>query len=74
MAHVKKGDNVVVLSGDDKGKKGKVAKVMPKRGLAIVEGVNIKTKHQRARQQGKKGQVIEKTLPVRMSKLARTDK
>ncbi len=68
--HIKKGDTVVVLSGNDKGKKGKVSHVMPKKGLAVVEGVNMKKKHQKPRQEGKKGQVIEVALPVAASKLA----
>lgn len=70
MAHVKKGDTVRVLAGDDKGKKGKVLRVMPKRALAVVEGVNMKKKHRKARQEGKKGQVIDIALPVHISKLA----
>ena len=60
---------MIVLSGDDKGKKGKVAHVMPKNGTAVVEGINMKKKHQKPRQEGKKGQTIEVSLPVRVSKL-----
>ena len=67
--HIKKGDSVIVLSGDDKGKKGKVVHVMPKNGTAVVEGINMKKKHQKPRQEGKKGQTIEVSLPVRVSKL-----
>ena len=74
MAHIKKGDNVVVLSGAEKGKKGKVARMIPKKGTAVVEGVNMKKKHQRPRQEGKKGQVIDIGLPIRISKLALADK
>ena len=43
--HVKTGDTVVILSGKDKGKKGKVLEVSPKEGKVIVEGLNISTKH-----------------------------
>jgi large subunit ribosomal protein L24 len=43
--HVKKGDNVKVLSGDDKNQNGVVTKVYPKKGTAIVEGINIVKKH-----------------------------
>ncbi len=68
--HIKKGDTVVVLSGNDKGKKGKVSHVMPKKGLAVVEGVNMKKKHQRPRQEGKKGQVIDVAMPLAVSKLS----
>ncbi len=68
--HIKKDDTVVVLSGNDKGKKGKVSHVIPKRGLAVVEGINMKKKHQKPRQQGKKGQVIDVAMPMAASKLA----
>ena len=43
--HIKKGDNVVINTGVDKGKKGKVVEAMPKSNKIIVEGVNVKTKH-----------------------------
>jgi large subunit ribosomal protein L24 len=74
MTHIKKGDNVIMLSGADKGKKGVVAKMMPKESRAVVEGINMKKKHQRPRQQGKKGQVIEIAMPVHVSKLALASK
>ena len=45
--HIKKGDDVIVLSGVDKGKKGKVLSVIPKERKVIVEGVNLQTKHQK---------------------------
>ncbi len=68
--HIKKGDTVVVLSGNDKGKKGKVSHVIPKKGRAVVEGINMKKKHQKSRQEGKKGQMIDVALPLAVSKLA----
>lgn len=67
---IKKGDEVVVRSGDDRGKKGKVLKMMRKKGFAVVEGVNVVKRHERSRREGKKGQVIEKPSPIRISKLA----
>ena len=70
MSHIKKGDTVTVLSGAEKGKKGKVVRMIPKKGTAVVEGVNMKKKHQKPRQQGKKGQVIEIGMSIRISKLA----
>ncbi|MEK7118853.1 MAG: 50S ribosomal protein L24 [Patescibacteria group bacterium] len=70
MANFKKGDIVIVLSGADKGKKGKIAKMIPKRGLAVVEGVNMKKKHRKANREGKRGQVISVALPIYISKLA----
>ncbi len=69
MANFKKGDTVVVLAGDDKGKKGKVLAMVPKEGKALVEGINMKKDHIRPRSQGKKGQVIEKAAKVSLSNL-----
>ncbi len=67
--HIKKGDNVVILSGADKGKKGKVVKAMPKTAKVVVDGVNMKKKHQRARREGRKGQVVEIAMPLHASKV-----
>ena len=57
--HVKKDDKVIVISGDDKGKIGKVLEVSPKEGKVIVEGVNMVSKHVKPRKQGDKGGIIE---------------
>ena len=57
--HVKKDDTVVVLSGDDKGKKGKVLEVSPKEGKVIVKGVNIVTRHVKPRKQGDQGGIVK---------------
>jgi len=67
--HVKKGDTVKVLSGDDKGKVAQVLKVFPKTGKAIVEGVNIIKKRQKPMEKGAKGQIIEKEAPIYVCKL-----
>ena len=45
--HIKKGDTVVVITGKDKGKRGKIIKMFPEKGTAIVEGINVQTKHQK---------------------------
>ena len=67
--HIKKGDTVVVLSGEEKGKTGKVMEAYPKLGLVLVEGVGMKKKHQRARREKQKGQIIDKHMPIRASKV-----
>ena len=67
--HIRKGDTVVVLSGKDKGKKGKVLSVFPKKGTAIVEGVALATKHVKPRKQGEEGGIIHQEIPVNVSKL-----
>ena len=57
--HVKTGDTVVVISGKDKGKKGKVLAVSPKEGKIIVEKVNMVSKHVKPRQMGEQGGIIK---------------
>lgn len=57
--HVKKGDTVIVCSGDDKGKTGKVLEVSPKEGKVIVEGVNIVKKHVKPRPPQENGGIVE---------------
>lgn len=65
-AQIRKGDFVVVLSGDDKGKKGKVLKVFPSKARLIVEGINIVKKHTRPSQKMPQGGTvtIEQPLPI----------
>ena len=62
--HIKKGDNVVILSGKDKGKSGKVLRAIPKEMKVIVEGINIRKIHQKSRKTDGKGTIIEKSLPI----------
>ena len=65
--HVKKGDNVIVLAGKDKGKTGKILRAIPKEDRVIVEGVNLKKVHEKTKKKGGKGGVIEKTYPIHVS-------
>ena len=57
--HVKTGDTVVVLSGREKGKKGKVLAVSPKEGKVIIEKVNLVSKHVKPRRMGEQGGIVE---------------
>lgn len=68
--HVKKGDTVTVRSGNDKGKSGKVVAVFPKTGMVVVEGIGMRVKHQKPRQAGQKGQIIEKQHAIAASKVS----
>ena len=61
---VRKDDKVVVLSGRDKGKEGKVLSAMPKDGKLIVEGVNVASKHMKPRKQGEEGGIIKVETPI----------
>ena len=60
--NIKKDDLVVVLSGKDKGKQGKVLEVMPKEGKVIVEKVNVVSRHTKPRKQGEQGGILKKDL------------
>lgn len=67
--HVKKEDTVQVISGVDKGKKGKVLKVIPSEGKVIVEGVGFVSKHTKPRKQGEAGGIIKKEAAIYASKV-----
>ena len=67
--HVKKGDMVYVLSGKDRGKKGKVLSVVPDKMMLIVEGVNITTKHKNPRTRTQAGGIIHQESPISSSKV-----
>lgn len=70
---IKKDDNVIVLTGKDKGKKGKILHVFRERGKVIVEGVAVKKKHQKATSRGGKGSIIEKATPIHVSNVSLVD-
>ena len=57
--HVKRDDTVIVISGDDKGVKGKVIAVSPEERKVIVEGANVQTKHVKPRRQGEAGGIVK---------------
>ncbi len=65
--HVKKDDNVIVITGKDKGKSGKILKALPREGRVVIAGVNMKKIHQRPRKTGQKGQIIERAMPIDVS-------
>jgi len=56
---VKKGDNVLIISGKDKGRTGKIIRALPKSSKVLVEGINLKKKHVRPKREGEKGQIVE---------------
>ena len=61
---IKKGDIVVVLSGKDKGKQGKVLEAMPADRKVIVEGINVVSRHTKPRKQGEEGGILKKEAPM----------
>ena len=72
-AKLRSGDEVIVLAGKDKGKKGKIQSVDPKAGKAVVEGINIAIRHQKQSQTSQGGRT-PKAMPIDLSNLAIVDK
>jgi len=72
-ARIRKGDQVQVISGVQKGKRGEVMRVLPKEGQAVVQGVRLAARHQKPRGVGQPGGIIEKEAPIHLSKLALID-
>jgi len=64
---IKKGDNVIIIAGKDKGRRGKVLRVLPKEGKIVVENINRIIKHVRPKKQGEKGQRVEMSVPFNIS-------
>lgn len=71
--HIRKGDTVRVLSGRDRGKEGEVMVVMPKEGKAIVQGINMVSKHTKPNQQNPNGGILQQEAPIYVSKLMLID-
>ncbi|HEY4513286.1 MAG TPA: 50S ribosomal protein L24 [Candidatus Paceibacterota bacterium] len=71
---LKKNDNVILIAGKDKGKKGKIIRVLPKENKIVVEGLNMMKKHQRPRKSGEKGSMISIAMPINASNAKKADK
>lgn len=72
--HVKKGDTVKVIAGDDKGTIAKVLKIYPEKNRAIVEGVNVNKKHTKPNAKNTQGGIVEQEAPIHISNLMVVDK
>lgn len=73
---IKKGDNVIVIAGKDKGVKGAVVRALPQDDMVIIEGVNVKKKHQKAgrnTEQGGGGQILNVAAPIHVSNVMIVD-
>ena len=71
--HIKKGDNVVVIAGNDKGQKGRVLEIIRKTDRAIVEGVNMIKKHTKPNAENPQGGIVKKEAPIHISNLMIAD-
>lgn len=70
---IKKGDNIIIITGKDKGKKSKILKVFVKENKIIAEGANMMKKHQRPRKSGEKGSVKSIEMPIHASNVKKID-
>lgn len=70
---IKKGDNVIVIAGADKGKKGKVLKSFPLLNKIVVEGVNLRKKAHKSKKKGDPSQILEVAMPINVSNVAKKD-
>ena len=70
---LKKGDNVKIITGKDKGKSGKIVRVLVKDNKVIIEGLNMMKKHQRPRKSGEKGSMVNMAMPIHASNVKKAD-
>ncbi len=70
---LKKGDNVIIVAGKDKGKKGKIVAVLVRENKVVIEGMNMMKKHQRPRKSGEKGTKINIAMPLHASNVQVVD-
>ena len=73
LARIRKGDTVVVISGKDKGKTGKVVRLYPDYDRVVVEGINVVKRHTKPSQTNREGGIIEKEAPIHVSKVMPVD-
>ena len=71
--HIRKGDEVIVLAGDDKGRKGKVLKVLVTKQRALVEGVNMVSKSMKPSAKNPQGGIVKQEAPIHVSNLSLID-
>lgn len=71
---IKKGDNIIVIAGKDRGKTGTILRTFPTKEMVLIEGVNTAKKHQRARRRGQAGQIVDRPMPIHVSNVALADK
>lgn len=73
MAKIKKGDNIIIITGKDKGKKGKIVRVLTEKNKVIVEGANMTKKHLRPKKSGEKGSIKDIEMPIHASNVKKLD-
>ena len=71
---IKKGEEVIVIAGDHKGKKGKVLQVLRDKNRVIVEGINLLKKHEKKTQDNPQGSIVEREFPIHYSNVMRAER
>ncbi|KKW05850.1 MAG: 50S ribosomal protein L24, partial [Candidatus Kaiserbacteria bacterium GW2011_GWC2_49_12] len=64
---LRKGDKVIVIAGKDKGRSSTIVRVLPSKNMIVLDGLNIVKRHRRATQSTRKGQIVDKSMPVHVS-------
>jgi large subunit ribosomal protein L24 len=70
---IKKNDKVIIIAGKDKGKSGKILRVLVKENKVVVEGANMMKKHQRPRKAGEKGSMVNMSMPIHASNVKKSE-
>ncbi len=70
---LKKGDKVIVIAGKNRGQNGTIVRVLPKKDLVILEGLNLVKKHRKPSAQNRKGQIVDKPMPLHVSNVMIAD-
>jgi len=70
---LKKGDNIIVIAGKDKGKKGKITRVLVADNKVVVENINMMKRHQRPKKSNEKGQIINMAMPIHVSNVKKVE-
>lgn len=70
---LKKGDKVIVIAGKERGKSSTIVRVLPREGLVVLDGLNLAKRHRRPSTQNRKGQIIERAMPMHASNVMITD-
>lgn len=73
LARIKKGDEVIVLTGKERGKRGVVRQVLPKKGTALVQDINISKRHMKPTGTARQAGIVDKEQPIHLSNLALVD-
>jgi len=72
--HIRKGDTIIVTSGSDKGRQGKILRVIPDKDQVVVEGINLHKRHTKPTQANPQGGIIEREFPMHLSNVSPVDK